>query len=203
MAIQTRKKRKNSLQMWLMVALIVVIAAILVLPMGGGNDAAAEEPIVLEESERDDLDATTLVKAGMPAPDFTVTMFDGRQLTLSSLRGKVVLLNFWATWCPPCREELARVPQEIIERFRGEEFVFLPISRGETREAVAAFREQMGYTFAMGLDPERAIYDLYASNYIPRNFLINAEGEVVLASVGYEPEEFDALVAQIENELKN
>lgn len=203
MAIQTRKKRKNSLQMWLMVALIVVIAAILVLPMGGSNDAAAEEPIVLEESERDDLDATTLVKAGMPAPDFTVTMFDGRQLTLSSLRGKVVLLNFWATWCPPCREELARVPQEIIERFRGEEFVFLPISRGETREAVAAFREQMGYTFAMGLDPERVIYDLYASNYIPRNFLINAEGEVVLASVGYEPEEFDVLVAQIENELKN
>lgn len=203
MAIQTRKKRKNGFQMWLMLALIVVIVAILVMPMGGGNEAAAEEPIVMEESERDDLEATTLVKAGMPAPDFTVTMFDGRRLTLSSLRGKVVLLNFWATWCPPCREELARVPKEIIERFRGEEFVFLPISRGETREAVAAFREQMGYTFAMGLDPERAIYDLYASNYIPRNFLINREGEVVLASVGYEPEEFDALVAQIENELKN
>lgn len=203
MAIQTRKKRKNGFQMWLMLALIVVIVAILVMPMGGGNEAAAEEPIVMEESERDDLEATTLVKGGMPAPDFTVTMFDGRQLTLSSLRGKVVLLNFWATWCPPCREELARVPKEIIERFRGEEFVFLPISRGETREAVAAFREQMGYTFAMGLDPERAIYDLYASNYIPRNFLINREGEVVLASVGYEPEEFDALVAQIENELKN
>lgn len=203
MAIQTRKKRKNGFQMWLMLALIVVIVAILVMPMGGGNEAAAEEPIVMEESERDDLEATTLVKVGMPAPDFTVTMFDGRRQTLSSLRGKVVLLNFWATWCPPCREELARVPQEIIERFRGEEFVFLPISRGETREAVAAFREQMGYTFAMGLDPERAIYDLYASNYIPRNFLINREGEVVLASVGYEPEEFDALVAQIENELKN
>lgn len=203
MAIQTRKKRKNGIQMWLMLALIVVIVAILVMPMGGGNEAAAEEPIVMEESERDDLEATTLVKVGMPAPDFTVTMFDGRRQTLSSLRGKVVLLNFWATWCPPCREELARVPQEIIERFRGEEFVFLPISRGETREAVAAFREQMGYTFAMGLDPERAIYDLYASNYIPRNFLINREGEVVLASVGYEPEEFDALVAQIENELKN
>ena len=203
MAIQTRKKRKNGFQMWLMLALIVVIVAILVMPMGGGNEAAAEEPIVMEESEHDDLEATTLVKVGMPAPDFTVTMFDGRRQTLSSLRGKVVLLNFWATWCPPCREELARVPKEIIERFRGEEFVFLPISRGETREAVAAFREQMGYTFAMGLDPERAIYDLYASNYIPRNFLINREGEVVLASVGYEPEEFDALVAQIENELKN
>ncbi|MBQ8470855.1 MAG: TlpA family protein disulfide reductase [Alistipes sp.] len=204
MAIQTRKKRKSGFQMWLMLALIVVIMVVLVLPMGGGdNSNEAAEPVVMEESERDDLEATTLVKAGMPAPDFTVTMFDGRQVTLSSLRGSVVLVNFWATWCPPCREELARVQSDLIDRFRGREFIFLPISRGETREAVAAFREQMSYTFAMGLDPERAIYDLYASNYIPRNFLIDREGTVVLASVGYEPEEFDALLVAIESTLNN
>ena len=189
--------------MWLMLGLIVVILVVLFLPMGGSEAEAGAQPAATEASERDDLAATTLIKAGQPAPDFTVTMFDGRQLTLSSLRGKVVLLNFWATWCPPCREELARVPQDVIERFRGQEFLFLPISRGETREAVAAFREQMGYTFAMGLDPERAIYDRYATNYIPRNFLINAEGEVVMTSVGYEPEEFDQLIAQIETLLKN
>ena len=190
--------------MWLMLALIVVIMVVLVLPMGGGdNSNEAAEPVVMEESERDDLEATTLVKAGMPAPDFTVTMFDGRQVTLSSLRGSVVLVNFWATWCPPCREELARVQSDLIDRFRGQEFIFLPISRGETREAVAAFREQMSYIFAMGLDPERAIYDLYASNYIPRNFLIDREGTVVLASVGYEPEEFDALLVAIESTLNN
>lgn len=186
-----------------MLGLIVAIGVVLVIPMGGESEAEPAQPVAVEQDDRDDLNATTLIKAGQMAPDFTVTMFDGRQQTLSSLRGKVVLLNFWATWCPPCREELARVPQEIVERFRGEEFVFLPISRGETREAVAAFREQMGYTFAMGLDPERAIYDLYASNYIPRNFLIDREGKVLVASVGYEPEEFDQLIQTIENALKN
>ncbi|MFR6414606.1 MAG: TlpA disulfide reductase family protein [Alistipes shahii] len=67
-------------------------------------------------------------------------MIDGSKVALSELRGKVVLLSFWATWCPPCREELSHVQQQVIDRFAGEEFVFLPISRGEERAAVEAFR---------------------------------------------------------------
>ena len=130
-------------------------------------------------------------------------MFDGTTFTLGSLRGKVVLLNFWATWCGPCREELSRVQKDIIDRFKGnEDFVFLPVSRGETRETVAAFREKMGYTFPMGLDPEQKIYRLYASNYIPRNFVIDRNGKVVLASVGYDPEEFDEMIKTIEKTLE-
>ena len=92
--------------------------------------------------------------------------------------------------------------KDIIQKFKGKPFVFIPVSRGEKRETVAAFREKMGYTFPMGLDPERKIYDLYASNFIPRNFLINQEGQVVMASVGYEVEEFDALIAKIEELVK-
>ena len=69
--------------------------------------------------------------------------------------------------------------KDIIDRFKGnEDFVFLPVSRGETRETVAAFREKMGYTFPMGLDPEQKIYRLYASNYIPRNFLIGKDAKL-------------------------
>lgn len=173
-----------------MLALIVVIGAILLLlPACGSRSASASE------------EQTTLVKAGEEAPDFTVELFDGSQVTLSSLRGKVVLLNFWATWCPPCREELKRVQREIIDRFADRDFVFLPISRGEKREAVAAFREKAGYTFPMGLDPAQTIYDRYASNYIPRNFLIDRDGRVVLASVGYDNEEFEELIRTIEKTL--
>ena len=139
-------------------------------------------------------EAATLVRAGDEAPDFTVTMFDGSQVTLSELRGKVVLLNFWATWCPPCRKEMTRVGKDIIERFAGRDFVFLPVSRGEGRSAVGAFREKNGYDFPMGLDSTKAVFGLYASNYIPRNFLIDREGKVVLASVDYDDEEFDALL---------
>ncbi len=197
MAIRTRKKQRTT-RLWLLVALLIVVCAVIfLLP----TTPAAEATDAAEQVVEDETQTTTLVKEGMQAPDFTVEMFDGSTLTLSALKGKVVLVNFWATWCPPCRQELTRVEEDIIKRFEGQEFVFIPISRGEERETVAAFREQTGYTFPMGLDPERKVYDLFASNFIPRNFLIDADGKVVIASVGYEEEEFDALVKQIEELL--
>ena len=197
MAIRTRKKQ-SPLRLWLLVALLVVVVVVIfVLPTA---DEAVPAPAT--EQVEDETEATTIAKAGTVAPDFTVTMFDGSTQTLSALKGKVVLVNFWATWCPPCREELKRVEADIIERFKDAPFVFIPISRGEERQTVADFREKMGYTFPMGLDPERKIYDLYASNFIPRNFLINQEGQVVMASVGYEVEEFDELIAKIEELVK-
>lgn len=175
-----------------MLALIVVIlAVILLLPACGGRGKG-----------KADIESTTLVKAGDKAPAFTVELFDGGKVSLADLKGKVVLLNFWATWCPPCRQELTRVQDDIIDRFAGRDFVFLPVSRGETRQAVADFRNKTGYTFPMGLDPSQTAYDLYASNYIPRNFLIDADGKVVLSSVGYDPEEFDELIKTIEKTLE-
>lgn len=201
MAIRTRKKQ-NTTRLWLLVALlIVVVAAIFFLPIG--ETTPAEEPAAqTEQSQEDEIASTTLVKEGMQAPDFTVKMFDGSELTLSKLKGKVVLVNFWATWCPPCREELTRVQSDLIDRFADRAFVFLPISRGEEQATVADFRTKMNYTFPMGLDAERTIYDQYASNYIPRNFLIDQQGKVVMATVGYEPEEFERLIAKIEEMTK-
>ena len=145
---------------------------------------------------------TTLVKVGDKAADFTVEMLDGKQVTLSKLKGKVVLVNFWATWCPPCREELKHVQKEIIDRFKGKDFVFLPISRGEKKATVEAFREKNGYTFAMGLDPKQSIFKLFASNYIPRNFLIGKDGKIIYLSVGYDEKEFQELISAIDKALK-
>lgn len=185
-------EKKSNRQLYILLALIgVVLLAILLLPSCGSRGSKAAS----------DTEATTLVKAGDTAPDFTVEMVDGSRIALAGLRGKVVLLNFWATWCPSCREELTHVQEDIIDRFAGREFVFLPVSRGEERAAVEAFREKEGYTFPMGLDPERKVYDLYASNFIPRNFLISPDGKVVLATVGYEDDEFQQLIATIETTL--
>ena len=152
-------------------------------------------------AQDDEIAKTTLVKVGDVAPDFTVTMFDGEQLTLSKLKGKVVLVNFWATWCPPCREELTHVEKEIIEAFEGKDFVFLPISRGEKRETVEKFRKKMGYSFPMGLDPDQSIFNKFASNYIPRNFLIGKDGRIAYISVGFDEAEFQALIAEIKKAL--
>ena len=187
-----RKKKSNG-QLWVMLALIVIIIAVIFLLPSCGNRSA--------KGGASQSDSTTLVKVGDPAPDFSVALFDGSHLTLSELRGKVVLLNFWATWCPPCRQELTRVQKEIIDRFAGKPFVFLPVSRGEKRSDVAAFREKTGYTFPMGLDSTRTIYDRYATNFIPRNYLIDRDGRIITATIGYSPEEFDELIAAIERAL--
>ena len=153
-------------------------------------------------AQDEEIAKTTLVKVGDAAPDFTVTMFDGSEVTLSKLKGKVVLVNFWATWCPPCREELTHVEKEIIEAFDGQEFVFLPISRGEKRETVEKFRKKMGYSFPMGLDPDQSIFNKFASNYVPRNFLIGKDGKIAFISVGFDEAEFQALIAEIKKALK-
>ena len=191
MAIR-KPRRKSNRQLWIMLALIVVIVAVIAL-LPSGNEPAREET---------EIEATTLVKVGEEAPNFTVEMFDGSTVSLAELRGKVVLLNFWATWCPPCREELTHVQEEIIDRFAERPFVFLPVSRGDSREAVAAFREETGYEFPMGLDSTRTVYDRFASNYIPRNFLIDAKGKVVAATVGFDDLEFEELIQTIEATIK-
>ena len=184
--------RKSNKSLWVMLALIVIILLVILLLPGCGNRNAGQ---------RAGEDTTALVRVGDKAPDFTVEMFDGAEISLEALRGKVVLLNFWATWCPPCREELTHVQKEIIDRFEGRPFVFLPVSRGESREAVAAFRAKTGYAFPMGLDSLRTVYDRYASNFIPRNFLIGPDGKVVFSAVGYDEEEFRELILAIEEAL--
>jgi peroxiredoxin len=143
-----------------------------------------------------------LLETGESAGADVPMTFDGNKVTLADLKGKVVVVNFWATWCPPCRQELKIVQKQLIDRFKGEPFVFLPISRGEKKAIVEAFRKQNQYTFPMGLDPEQAIYKKYASNYIPRNFVVGKDGKVIYVSVGYTPEEFAEMVEVIEKAVK-
>ncbi len=187
-----RYQKKSTLSMVVMALLAIVLCAALL--FGGTLTAKAQQRPTPEQA--------TIVKDGQKAPNFEVQMFDGSTVKLADLKGKVVLLNFWATWCPPCRAELARVEKDIIEKFKGEPFVFLPVSRGENKATVAAFREKMGYTFPMGLDTDGRVYAEYAQTYIPRNFLIDKNGVVVKASVGYDEAEFAELIKLIEKEIK-
>lgn len=139
---------------------------------------------------------TTLVNAGDNAPNFTVEMLDGSSITLSDLRGRVVLLTFWSHECSMCRAEIAVVRDRIIDRFEGEEFTYLPVSRGLPREAVESFCEQNGYDFPIGIDPSRSIYSMYATKYVPHSFLVDRNGIVRLTAAEYEPEYLDTIAEQ-------
>ena len=157
------------------------------------------------ESDQKAKEESSIIKVGDLAPDFTVEMLDGRSVKLSDMKGKVVLLNFWATWCGPCMAEFKEIPEKLIKRFEGKDnFVFLPISRGESRETVQKKMNQLrrtGIVFPVGLDPDKRIYESYAKMYIPRNFLIGKDGKVIYTSIGYDEKEFDALIDKIEANL--
>lgn len=206
MAIESKyNKRGSTLSLLVMLAVLIALVVVIIMwPFGAeaeevvaedaAEDAAVEaesEPAEEQKSEEDDVEVTTLVNVGDVAPDFAVTMFDGRTIKLSELRGNVVMVCFWATWCPPCRQELAHLQEGVIDQFAGEKFVVLPISRGEERAVVEKFIVDNGYKFGVGLDSDRAIYDLYASNYIPRTFIVDKEGKVVYRTAGY-----DEVIAQ-------
>lgn len=201
-----RKRANNRILIILLVLIVLVCIGLWyadkVEREGLAGQATATEQPAEPSDEAAEAAAATLANEGAEAPDFTVEMTDNRTVTLSSLRGKVVLLNFWATWCPPCREELSHVQQQIIDRFAAQEFVFLPISRGEQRATVEAFRAKTGYAFPMGLDPDETIYKRYATRFIPRNFLIDRTGRVVKVSVGYDETEFAELVQAIDAEIQ-
>ena len=153
-----------------------------------------------------EMEAASIVKVGDVAPDFTVQMLDGSSFKLSEAKGKVVLLNFWATWCGPCMMEFQEIPEKIIKRFEGEtDFVFIPVSREETFETVQKKMQQLkdsGIDFPVGLDPKRKAYNLYAKSYIPRNYLIGRDGKVIAATIGYNQAEFDEMVEKIAGLLK-
>lgn len=191
---QTYKKRGSTLTLSiLLLVLIALVVAIIFWPV----EASATNSSV--PTAQDDIEATTLIHAGDIAPDFTVEMLDGSKVTLSELRGKVVLVGFWATWCPPCRLELSHMQKDVIDHFAGKDLVVLPISRGEKRKTVEDYIAKMGYTFPIGLDGDQSIYKKYASNYIPRSFVVGRDGKVVYVAVGYDEQiakEIDTAISE-------
>lgn len=187
------KRRGSTTSLLLTLAVLLIVTLVIIFfPV----DAGAKQPVTTATEQQDDIEATTLIHAGDVAPDFTVEMLDGSSVTLSKLQGKPTLLIFWATWCPPCREELSHLQEGVIDLF-GDKINVLPISRGEKRDVVEGFLDKMGYTFAVGLDGDQSIYRKYATNYIPRCWVIDSKGEVVYAGVGYD----EAIAAEVNEAL--
>ena len=190
------KKRGSTLSLVVMLLILAALVAAVVMWPSESTAQSNNHSVV-----QDDIAQTTLINAGDMAPNFTVEMLDGSKIELSSLRGKVVLISFWATWCPPCRQELAHLQEGVIDHFAGRDLVVLPISRGEERKTVEAFLKKMDYTFDVGLDKSQEIYRRYATNYIPRSVVVGKDGKVVYVAVGYDAQIAKEVNAAIEAAL--
>ncbi len=141
--------------------------------------------IVFLRKERDStLKTAEPIQPGLEMPNFTFPDINGKEVSLSDHRGKVVLVNVWATWCPPCRQEMPSM-QSLYEKFKGENFEILAVSiDSEGREAVAPFMRKMNLTFPALLDPGETIRSLYGITGVPESFIIDKQGILVEKIIG-------------------
>ena len=146
-----------------------------------------------------------IVKVGDMAPDFEMTLTDGQTVKLSDLRGKVVMLQFTASWCGVCRKEMPFIEKDIWQKHKDNvSFALYGIDRDEPLERVKAFAKQTGVTYPLGLDPGADIFAKYAERNagITRNVLVDKEGKIVLMTRLYNEEEFASLCKKIDELLK-
>jgi peroxiredoxin len=150
-------------------------------------------------------DVGYIVRVGETAPDFTITLTDGKTVRLSSLRGKVVMLQFTASWCGVCRKEMPYIEKDIWQKHKDNSgFALIGIDRDEPLDKVIAFGKSVRVTYPLGLDPGADIFAKYALRNagITRNVLIDRDGKIVMLTRLFNEEEFNSLVATIDKMLK-
>jgi thiol-disulfide isomerase/thioredoxin len=169
-------------------------------PDGEGITAPFIEPVaahdVAQAPAGSSADAGACLADAKPAKDFTLPTLDGKQLSLSSFKGKVVLLNFWATWCGPCKAEIPGFV-ELQQQYKND-LVVLGLSVDDPADKAKAFADQykVNYPMVLGLGRDD-IQDAYGPIYgIPASFLISRDGKVCKRHLGIAPK------AQFEREIK-
>jgi thiol-disulfide isomerase/thioredoxin len=121
-------------------------------------------------------------REGEAAPDFRYTMAGGHAHQLSELRGRVVLVNFWATWCAPCKEEMPDL-QRLADEY-GDAVTVLGVNKLESLEAIGPFVRQMGVTFTLLGNPEGDISERYGAKNIPLTYFVRPDGTIGAVHIG-------------------
>ncbi len=117
------------------------------------------------------------------APDFALKDLNGQEVKLRDFRGKIVFLNFWTTWCPPCRLEMPSM-EVLHSEFKNREFIMLAVNLGENTERVRAFTEHARLTFPILLDADGSVGLLYGVRLLPTTYLIGRKGHIIGAALG-------------------
>lgn len=148
----------------------------------------------------DDSHRQFLVRVGDIAPDFEIEFPNGEKKILSSLRGKVIMLQFTASWCGVCRKEMPHIEKEIWQKHKHDSnFVLWGIDREEPVEKINELKKSTQVTYPIGLDPDDSIFGLFAEKEagITRNVIIDKDGKIVMLTRLFEEEEFKRMVEVI------
>ena len=161
--MRTRERRTNSRALLSLAAGLALIAASL---LGFWR---------LGQSESSSATGGSPIRQDQPAPDFVLSDLDGRTVRLSDLRGQVVLVNLWATWCSPCRAEMPDLVT-LYQAYKDQGFVILGVDDQERAQTVADFVARNPVPYLVLLDPDSRVARAYGVNYLPASFLIDRRG---------------------------
>jgi peroxiredoxin len=170
------------------------------------NSETALESSELVSSDNEIDERGYIVRVGDMAPDFTFTTTAGETLKLSDLRGRIVMLQFTASWCIVCRREMPHIESDIWQKHKDNaNFALFGIDRDEPLETVIEFAKQTEITYPLALDPGADIFALYADRQagITRNVIVNHEGRIVMLTRLFDEEEFAAMCILIDELLMN
>lgn len=178
-------EKRNSLNTSFVISLFAIvtigIGAFLLLNASGKPLISENEILVDVEGNSVDLPVEPVV--GAIPPDFKLFNLDGEEVSLNSFRGQPVVINFWATWCAPCRVEMPAI-QSRFEAFKDQGLVVLAVDFDEPSDIVAEFRDEFGLTFEILLDPGAEVQQLYRNRTYPTTFFIDPAGVIQVQHFG-------------------
>lgn len=127
-----------------------------------------------------------LTEVGQDVPEFSSVTIDNELFDIEDYKGKIVLINLFATYCLPCKPELKSLQEDFWLKYKEKDFVVIGIGKGDDSESLKKLRNEMGLSFPLIADTSKSISNLFARKYIPRNFLINRKGKIVFQTLGYD-----------------